>query len=118
MDAVPPEQKQPVRADWTAGYEKQGIVMDAVPQEGTYRWDKEVVGLLAQYGPKKFRKCDIWETDWNQVGRRLGTEPPQSLADPRTRWEKRIHRWLRETQTRSQDHSVRLRQRLLRMLGW
>ena len=118
MDVVTPDQKQPVQTEWTIGYEERGIVMNIVNKEGAYRWDKEVVNLLIQHGPEKFRKCDIWDAEWNTLARGFGLTPAQTLADPRTPFEKRIHRWLHRTQGRSLDRTVRVRQRLLRLLGW
>ncbi len=118
MDAIPADRLRPLQPEWLDGYMQTGIDMTTVRREEYYRWDRDVAQWLAEQGPEKFRKCDIWEVDWDMIARGFGMEPPRSLADPRTPFEQRVHRWLHRTQGTSLDQSVRLRQRLLRLLGW
>lgn len=119
MDAIPAEQIHPVETQWLAGYEHLGIDMKQVLPELCYRWDKEIVDMLLQYGTGMFRKIDIWDVDWHGVAKSMDMEvQPGSLKDPRTFLEKRIHRWLAATQSKAMQPRIRYIQRALRLLGW
>lgn len=118
MDCIPPESRCSLQPEWTDGYVNAGINMTSVHQEESYRWDKDVAGWLVEHGPSLFRRCDIWEIDWNERCHRFGLTPTQPITDPRSAFEKHVHQWLAQTQGRSLDKSIRARQRLLRLFGW
>lgn len=119
MDARDPSEMHPFQDEWLRVYEEAGIDMRTFPSEPYYWWDREVVELLLKHGPKPFRKVAIWDVDWQEKARLMGIPaPPQTLADPRTPFEKQVHRWLAATQGRKYDRRVRLLQRALRLFGW
>lgn len=118
MDAPPSEQLRHLKDEWTQGYTRLGIDMFSVKRDTIYRWDPIVAGWLTEHGSAMFRKCDIWDVDWDDTCRRLGIASAHSLADPRSRFEKAVHLWLARTQGIALDKSVRFRQRLLRLFGW
>jgi len=119
MDAVLPEQQMTVPPEWLSGYEAHGIDMTSVVTEPFYRWDLEILDLIVKHGASKFRRLNIWDVDWAAVARAAGrTVDPALLLDPRTAFEKRVHRWLASTQARCLDPRVRRVQRLLRLFGW
>lgn len=119
MDARPPEELHPMRPEWLERYELAGIDMRTVPDEPFYRWDREIIEMFEQHGVAKFRRLGIWEVDWAEIGRCMGgRQPTILLKDPRTSFEKSVHRWLTATQPRQHDGRVRTIQRLLRLFGW
>lgn len=62
-DRIPPHEHVAIDASWTAGYERQGIDMTSVRRDGPYRWDSEVLDLLVEHGPERFRRVELWNTD-------------------------------------------------------
>ena len=102
MYARPEHEIHPFRREWIEGYEQLGIDMADIRAEPVTWWDREIVEMLLAHGPAFFRKQDIWAKDWTQMVRLCGHEgPAESVRDPRTKVEKRIHRWLHRTQARS-----------------
>lgn len=122
MDARPPEEMHPFRKEWLAEYERRGIDWMALQEESKapfYWWDRELVNLFLEHGTRKFRKLNLWDVDWEQKAKLMGLNvPPGALADPRTPFEKRVHRWLAATQAKRMDPKIRTIQRMLRLLGW
>ncbi len=119
MEAVPKEHLRPVAAPWLDGYLSRGIDMKTVAQEPSYRWDKEVLALFAVHGTQKFRRLDVWDADWSAMSRQFGCPAaPGSLRDPRSAFEKAVHRWLKKTQAQSSKPRIRWMQRALIPFGW
>ncbi|SHL06065.1 Glycosyl transferase family 2 [Rhodothermus profundi] len=111
-------QAGPVRSEWLAGYEALGIDMRSIPKASHYYWDEEVLKLLVEHGPERFRKLNIWDQDWGTLAARQGLSYNGQLRDPRTPFEKTIHAWLRATQGISHKLPVRAVQKLLQLFGW
>ncbi|CEK16901.1 glycosyl transferase [Chthonomonas calidirosea] len=122
MDARPPQEMHPVQREWLEGYEQHGIDWRALQEESKapyYWWDEEIVAMLLKHGTRKFRKIALWDVDWEEKARRMGLNvPPGLLADPRSTFEKKVHRWLAATQGRQYERKIRLLQRALRLFGW
>ena len=82
-------------------------------------WDLEVLGYLHKYGAKAFRKLDIWDRNWVEVGRLFpDLSAPDSLADPRSTFDRMVNWFLRRTQPISRRWEIRGVQQILRPLGW
>ncbi|WP_243663191.1 hypothetical protein [Rhodothermus marinus] len=92
--------------------------MRAIPKASHYYWDEEVLKLLMEYGPERFRKLNIWDRDWTALAAQKGLAVNGTLRDPRTPFEKAVHAWLRATQGKSQTLPVRMVQKLLQVFGW
>jgi hypothetical protein len=120
MDAFPAAQVRPADPAWLAPYEALGIDMRSVTPEATYWWDGEVLDLLLEHGPRRFRRVDLWDVDWHEIARRLGREVPEgALADPRTRADRAMMAWLRATQRRKPEaRRTRWVQRGFIPFGW
>lgn len=118
MHGIPKAEIQPLRDKWLDAYEEQGINMKRVSKDSSYRWDATVLEMLQEYGPETFRKTAIWDVDWTQMSRQLGHHGNGQLADPRTPFEKRVHRWLRRTQPYMTNPLIRLIQKSLQLAGW
>jgi len=108
---------QPMRKEWIEGYDRAGIDFRSLKAEPVMWWDREVLDLLREHGPERFRKTDIWDKDWNEFGASLGTDD-MDLSDPRNLFEKACQYLLSKTQAHREIWSVRAFEKVLRMLGW
>jgi hypothetical protein len=123
--SVPPQGIKPVPTEWIQGYEDRGIDMTSVNREGNYRWDRDVLHFFDEHGTARFKRLAIWDTDWNRLHEQFYPDQPRKrYPDPRSRFDKIVHRWLRSTQ---QNYSVPhfgqrlqnwLARKALRPLGW
>jgi glycosyltransferase involved in cell wall biosynthesis len=125
---VPSSVIKPVPPDWLQGYVDRGIDMTSVLMDGIYRWDREVLRLFEEHGTARFRRLPVWDFDWDKAYALLYPEsPPKHFADPRSRFDRLVHWWLRRTQSDLTYHaSIRYRkhlyyqlvQRLISVFGW
>lgn len=83
-----------VKPEWLQGYEQAGIDMTTVnkPSDGLYWWDSLVLDMLRKHGPAFFARENIWD-DWPELARKLGATD-LATVDPRTDFQKRLHRFL------------------------
>jgi hypothetical protein len=107
----------PVQPQWLEGYEAQGISFRSLRCEPVTWWDREVAQLLCDHGPTHFRKLAIWDKNWDAFAKQVGLSAP-ALTDPRSAWEKAVHRLLIASQSRRSNWGVRAFERLLRATGW
>ena len=118
MDAIS-SPLEPFRREWIEGYEREGVDMTSIRREPFYRWDREILALLAEHGAGRFRRTAIWDVDWAGKQRLLEVDvDPAALRDPRSRLDRLVSRWLRRTQARADTRSVRRVDSLLRWIGW
>jgi hypothetical protein len=119
MHAVRAGDRRPLPPEWLAGYERAGIDMTSVRKESVHRWDRQVLDMFREHGPRTFRKLDVWSPDWAGIAKRIGFEPPPGgLSDPRGPLARAVHGWLRSTQGRHHRHPIRGFQWALRFVGW
>jgi glycosyltransferase involved in cell wall biosynthesis len=126
--SVPSKVIKPVPKEWIRGYEELGIDMSSVNQEGSYYWDKEVLRYFEKHGTSEFRRLAIFDVDWNRIHKECYSQVSSiSLADPRNRFERLVHRWLVHTQPYfsfyarpriSQKIFAKCVHKVLRLLGW
>lgn len=110
---------RPIRDEWVKGFADEGVRWDRIEVDGVYRWDREVLEAIVKHGPRFFRRLDIWDVNWGQIAELHGVPISEILVrDPRSRWEKRVHSWLRKTQPQMGVSRVRLIQWALRLQGW
>jgi glycosyltransferase involved in cell wall biosynthesis len=105
MDALPGDEIHPTDAEWLARYRECGIELLPAPNGDCFWWDEEVLEWMKQHGPDRFRRLDVWDVDL-------------APSDPRTRFDRAVHRWLERTQPNAGRRSVRWAQRLLIPFGW
>jgi glycosyltransferase involved in cell wall biosynthesis len=128
-DVVPPWAIRPLPAQWLQGYIERGIDMTSTWRDCVYHSDAQVLEWLLTYGPRRFRREDIWAVNWAELYRQIrGRDPDKDLSDPRSPFDRAVHRWLKMTQGHYSyypDHGrrlsracVRLIQRCLRVFGW
>ncbi|MES2692298.1 MAG: glycosyltransferase family 2 protein [Verrucomicrobiota bacterium] len=112
-----PEEIHPIRPEWLAAYDRAGIDFRSLACEPVTWWDREIVDMLSQHGPRHFRRVAIWNHDWTDVAQRLGL-PAARFRDPRSPFERTVHRLLATTQNRRAEWSVRGLEKILRLAGW
>lgn len=127
--AIPPAAKLPLPKQWFEAYRTHGININAFRTERIYRWDRELLEMFKTHGVEHFRRLAIWDVNWGQKHSDLyGSMPPPEIRDPRSTFEKAVHRWLHDTQPyfshftipTSRFHKLYLRtvQKTLRVCGW
>lgn len=125
---VSSEAIKPVPPEWIRGYEEQGIEMSIINRPGGYRWDKEVLEYFEEHGVEKFRRLGVWDVDWSVIYHDICPgEPQKPIRDPRSGFERLVHRWLEWTQPNfclyaKPGLAARVAQKLVRkalwVLGW
>jgi hypothetical protein len=106
----------PVQSEWLQGYQDCGIDFCSLTSEPLPWWDADILRLLREHGCDRFRKIDIWDKDWNEVAATTGTAG--DFSDPRSAFERKIHRILKATQGRRSHFAVRGLEHWLRRTGW
>jgi Glycosyl transferase family 2 len=122
-DSLTPDQVRPIPQPWMQGYIDRGINMTSINRPHRPWWDKELLDMIDKHGPKHFRKQNIWSVDWDAVHEEIyGKKPEKSLADPRNKFEKWVHRWLQASQAYYQPYNrtwdIRIIEKVLKLLGW
>ncbi|MEO8502950.1 MAG: glycosyltransferase family 2 protein [Acidobacteriota bacterium] len=118
MDAVARTEQRPVRRGWISGYEAEGIDMTTVHGGPPYWFEREVVLMMERHGAERFRRLAIWDSDWSTLAGGWNLPRPERFRDPRTRRERVVHRWLRQTQRWPRLPTVARAERWLRRRGW
>ena len=127
-DVVPVNEIKPMPKEWLSGYEQQGIDMTSIRREGFFNTDKQVLEFLVEHGPARFKRIAIWDVNWTALYKKNNPhDPPVEFRDPRNRFEKIVHYWLRQTQYQYQftyfsGHRpsivTRIIQSILKCFGW
>ncbi len=120
MDAIASSERHELNDAWLTGYGPDfAEALLKVQPQAAYPTDARVLDLLLEHGVKRFRRVELWDGRWDARVRALGrTVPKELIADPRTRIEKGVFRWLARTQSRSLEPRTRWVQRALRLFGW
>lgn len=96
---ISPQAIAKVPLEWIDGYRERGIDMSSVNRDVNYRWDREVLAYFKEYGTRKFKRLAIWNVEWSKLrDERYPEEFPQDLSDPRSKFDKFVHRWLEFSQ--------------------
>ncbi|NJL11409.1 MAG: glycosyltransferase family 2 protein [Calothrix sp. SM1_7_51] len=120
MYGIPQNEIITLPKSWLSGYEQQQIDMTSINREPFYWWDKEVLAWFDKYGTATFRRENIWDIDWSALSKKINNSDVSSLdyKDPRSTFEKYVHRWLRKTQGVHWKRHIQLTQKFLGLLGW
>lgn len=96
---IPPQAIAKVPREWIQGYQERGIDMSSVNRDVSYRWDREVLTYFKEHGNRKFKRLAIWNVDWSRLrDESYPGEFPLDLSDPRSKFDKLVHRWLVSSQ--------------------
>src|SRR5262249_1964896 len=107
----------PVKPEWLKGYDRAGIDFRSLQSESVTWWDREILQMLREHGPERFRRIAIWDKDWNAIAAQVGANGAD-LSDPRSAWAKIVHRLLKVTQKNRSSFGVRGFERFLRLTCW
>ena len=113
--------RMPIPREWLDGYIRAGIDMTSANIEGRYETDRDVLTCMEKHGMHRFSRQAIWDVDWIALAKVHGLAQPERFADPRTRFEKRVHAWLAASQSPSCMLTLKNRiisKYLRAFLGW
>jgi len=118
MYSIPTERIRPLRKEWLSGYADRGIDMTTINSDKSPWIDHEMLGYFREHGTRTFRREAIWNFDWVSIARKLGYGTVSRYRDPRTKFERLVHTWLGDTQKCQDRASVRIIQKVLKLVGW
>ena len=101
---------------WFEEYKKMGINIDVINKDDEYYWDKTVLDYFDTYGTEFFKKEAIWDISWVEKANYYKYKNPEKFRDPRNKFQKFIHKWLKKTQADYNKLSVRIVSKLLKLL--
>jgi len=104
----------PFAGEWFSDYKKMGIDISIFRRENKFRWDKAVLDNINLYGAEKFEKEDIWSVNWEERAAADDYKDTAKFSDPRSDFNKKIHRWLENTQSISDTTKVRILEFILK----
>jgi len=102
--------------EWFEEYKKLGINIKEIKKESNYYWDKIVLEYFEKYGALFFSKEAIWDIDWVISAKINGFENPESFKDPRSKFQKLIHTWLKRTQLNYGRLDIRIISKILKVI--
>jgi len=119
MYSISPGEILPLPEEWMSGYEHRGIDMRTIRNEAMYWFDREVLKMFAQHGPKTFRREAIWEADWSAMAKNVDVCGGRMICrDPRSILDRMFHSWLGRTQPLHRKRWVKRVDRALARFGW
>ena len=101
---------------WFDEYKKIGINIDAINKDKEPYWDKTVLDYFNKYGTDFFKKEAIWDVNWVEKANYYKYKNPEQFRDPRNRFQKFIHEWLKKTQSDYNKLGVRIISKLIKIL--
>lgn len=107
-----------VNKNWLRSYEKKGIDIKKITDDGMHWWDKEVCILFDTYRPEKFKKQAIWYVDWNKLYQQHFPEKEVFIANPCSRLDTWVHRWLADSQANPFTVYNKVVNKFLRLINW
>ncbi len=118
MYSISPEEFIPLQKEWFSGYLDNNIDMTSVRSSSVFWWDKEVISWLDKHGTTKFKKEAIWDLDWSKLAKQINSGfLAVDYSDPRSKFDKLIHIWLKRTQPIVTNILIRLIDKCLKFIG-
>lgn len=111
------EELFPLQPEWLKAYDEAGVDFRSLTSEPVMWWDRELLKMLSEHGPDRFRRIAIWDKDWKAFAQKLAVTSGR-FDDPRSWFEKTAHRVLKSTQRSRGNWGVRGFEKLLRSTGW
>ena len=109
--------KDAVDWNWFRGYEHRGIDVTSIEVEPHPYFEAETLKLLAEHGAARFRRLAIWDVNWVDLARYHQLPDPERFRDPRSKFQRAWHRWLRRSQDRAHTRPYRLLDRIFDLFG-
>lgn len=114
MNAVRRRDLKPVNPAWLEWYDRRGVRLAEIRDDGRHWWDADVLVELDRHGAGHFSREPIWSYDWKRAAASAGLKNIARFGDPRTIPQRAIHLWLKWTQRFHDTLIVRAGDRLLR----
>jgi len=115
MYSVKKEDIKKLPEEWFSIYLENGIDVKKVNKFKTYYWDKIVLGYIEKYGADFFSREAIWDIDWVKVAKEYGFKNTEIFKDPRSMFQKLIHKWLKRTQSNPSRIDIRIITKILKI---
>jgi hypothetical protein len=106
----------PIPDEWFSGYSSLGIDITSVHTKPMNYFDEQCLQMLEQYGVETFKKLNIWDLNWVEKAELYGKTNFKFYVDPRSKWDKYIHKYLAKTQAAHRRLLVRLVDKLIMFL--
>lgn len=116
MYSIKKDEIKKIPNEWFEEYEKLGINLKEIKKETNYYWDKIVLEYFKKYGTIFFSKEAIWDIDWVLTAKMNGFENPDIFKDPRSKFQKLIHSWLKKTQLNYGRLDIRIISKILKLI--
>lgn len=114
MVAIPRQEIHPLPTTWLSWYKNNGVDLTAIADDGFHWWNQELLEWMGRYGSSRFALAAIWDFDWEREADRQGLPACERFRDPRTWWQRLLHRWLERSQPWQRAWPVRLVDAVLR----
>jgi len=115
MYALRKDQIKEVPIEWFEDYNKLGIDVTTIYKEGKHYWNEIILSYFDKYGANFFSKEAIWDIDWLETAKLYGYKEPEKFLDPRKKYQKMIHNWLKKTQNHYDRLDVRIISKILKV---
>lgn len=99
---------------WFDVYEKNRIDLKEINKKENYYWDRTVLTYFEKYRTSFFSKEAIWDIDWIALAKKYNFKNPYIFKDPRSIFQKEIHKFLKRTQKKSKYIPVRIISKILK----
>ena len=106
----------PIPDEWFSGYSSLGIDITSVHTKPMNYFDEQCLEMLEKFGGNTFLKLNIWDVDWEEKAKLYGKIKLGHFSDPRSKWDKYIHKYLAKTQAAHRRLVVRLVDKLIMFL--
>jgi hypothetical protein len=118
MYNVRPEDLFDVEKEWFDFYFQRNIDIKEVKKDEAYWLDREVLEYFHRYGTSRFKKLDIWNTDWQRKSRYFNIDLSGANFEPRGPIDKLIHAWLRTESINGPPIIREILNRTLKLSHW
>jgi glycosyltransferase involved in cell wall biosynthesis len=90
---------EPIRPEWTAGWQARGVDLENFSEKPLYWYDIEVLRCFKEKGPDYFAAIDLWDVNWEekrQLAKARGYEeiPDEPIVDPRSLEQRLYHAYI------------------------
>jgi len=105
--------------NWMQYYLNMDIDFKKTNKAENYYWDRQVLDYMERFGTKFFSKIAIWNIAWDKKAKYYVLSNPERFKDPRTKFEKIIHNWLKKSQKSFSSLPNRIISKILKLaFGW
>jgi hypothetical protein len=116
MYVIPKENLLPISNEWIEGYNLLDVDITTVISEQMLSWEETILNYFEQYGISFFKRLDIWKVDWVNIAKKWDWKNSESFFDPRSKFDKRLQKWLYTSQGKQDQRKYRRIDRLFKII--